>query len=415
MSSESLAVVATTVATRVVARDPIIAELLQCAFDGVGALITAPAGVGKSRVLFELVRRVRLAGQDVAYLTGSEAGRVLPYGLFLDLIPPQFALGDATSVAMRIRSQLRQILPQVIAVDDAQEIDAASAGLLRELAVGGRVVLMAARSGSALHEALTGLWRSSLIRRFELEEFDRVGVRAVAESYLEGPVNPGLALALFRRTHGNALALRELLREALRLGAIESRHGLWTTVEDLPAIPQLDELLRIRLSSVPPALRAVLDLIAVVEAIRLSTAELMTSSGEVAAAEAAQWLHLDDGEDPIVRMAHPLLREAVLTSIPATRRRTLVARLVDESIRAPGDIERVQLARWLLELGRPVLEREVLSLADLVVSADPNLSMRLLQQCVTQGGSDIARLRLAEVMAHQHLVDEAEAVLDEVG
>jgi tetratricopeptide (TPR) repeat protein len=177
-------------------------DLLARAEDGQGqaAGIVGEPGVGKSRLLLELRRRV--AGRDVAYLEGRclSFGGAIPYLPVLDLLRARCGLGDGDApevVAGRVRDALQ-------AAGGAPEPAGAALRLLLGVGAGAEALAgsspeaVKARTFEALRRVLLRASRPAVLVVEDLHWIDRTSeelLASVAEQLGEAPV---LLLATYR-------------------------------------------------------------------------------------------------------------------------------------------------------------------------------------------------------------------------
>lgn len=108
------------------------------------------------------------------------------------------------------------------------------------------------------------------------------------------------------------------------------------------------------------------------------------------------------------------MRVALLAALPTLRRRRHFRVLLTALPRSQNpltDTDRVLLARWSRGLGVSIPLEELMSVAGLTEQSDPELCESLLREAVAAGGGPPAQLRLAQMLAHRHRVDDAHSVL----
>ena len=77
-----------------------------------------------------------------------------------------------------------------IVVDDAQLLDPLSALLIHQFAAGGTApVIVTIRSGAAVPDAVTALWKEQLLFRVDVEAFTRAQTEELVAAVLEGDVD----------------------------------------------------------------------------------------------------------------------------------------------------------------------------------------------------------------------------------
>jgi predicted ATPase len=196
---------------RLIGRDALFRALVARTGSAGGVVLTGPAGVGKSRLLDELLQHPRLESWARHRFVGNEPSRSVAFGSLFSLLP-ETAPDDRAQLLARLRSSLldgasgRRVL---VAVDDAHLLDEQSSAFLAELAHRADATLaMTQRSGHALPSPLMGLLRSATVERVAVEPLDDAATRALAEEVLGGAVTTGLAAAIAELSGGLPLLAR---------------------------------------------------------------------------------------------------------------------------------------------------------------------------------------------------------------
>ncbi len=336
----------------IVGRDPELASLGgfvdETQEEPFSLVLEGEPGVGKSTLWLEGVELARAAGLRVLAARPVEAERSLGHVGLGDLIdevldellpalppPRRHALevalvleeaeedADPRALGIAVRNALEILTedgPVVVAIDDIQWLDASSeralAFALRRL--GGRDVrlLLARRSGDAV---------SGLERALEGERVDVVTV---------GPLSVGAVHQLLRDRLGRPFPRQTLLRIHERAAgnpffALELARVLDADADPAEplAVPEtLDELLRARISGLPPSTR---DALALVSAGTSSPSVLERAgfaNDVLEPAVAAQVIELGDGT---IRFTHPLLSSVLHGDLDEEERRSVHGRLAD--------------------------------------------------------------------------------------
>jgi DNA-binding SARP family transcriptional activator len=254
---------APTGAERIVGRATELERLeaaLTAAFDGRGtaALVTGPAGIGKTRVAAELARRARARGATVLmgrcidvvgaalpYLPLIEALRPLRDTSALDGLPelarllgagaapsPAGADHAADEAQLRLFSSVLAVLdrlagdgPVVLVLEDLQWADGSTldlVGFLVRAIQGGRVLVLATtrqesvQPDEGLYRLVAGLRSAAAATTVELGPLGRDELETLLERTAGGPVPAELADAVCARAEGNPFFAQELLAAALR-------------------------------------------------------------------------------------------------------------------------------------------------------------------------------------------------------
>jgi DNA-binding CsgD family transcriptional regulator len=394
--------------------------------EAVAAILTGPAGIGKTALWDWTVERAARAGYLVLAARAGLAEAQLPWVGLTDLLrtvaapvlaslpPPQRRavevvmlqadIGEpvderAVGTALwSVLSALAQSGPVLIALDDLPYLDAASVGALRfalrRMRPASRVRLVATARGDGSRWApLDGLPADRVLT----VEVGPVTVGALFE-LLAARLAVRLPRPVLLRVHatsgGNPLYGLELARALDRL-EIAVRPGA-----PLPVPTSLDELLAERVRSLPPD---VLEIAAgAAAAWRFTDAGL--DSGAVEGAVRAGLVVVDEpavlGGPQVVRAAHPLLSAAAYEALPAAGRRALHQRL---SARTDDAVERARHAALAATQPDPQVARALDAgvLAALSAGA-PDIAAELSRLALQHTDSDADRAtrldRLADAL-----------------
>jgi DNA-binding CsgD family transcriptional regulator len=309
-----------------------------------GFVLAGPAGIGKTTLWEAGLDIARDRGRRVLSARASDAETQLPFSALIDLCDdvPSEALADLAgpqrsalevallraepmdeapsvhAIALGFRHALRVLsagTPVVIAIDDVQWLDAPSLDVLAFLARRLReepvafLLTRRAESPTALERALgrsglhcleVGPLRLGSIRRLLIE---RLGL-TVSRHVLHRLVDVTLA---------NPLFALELGRELLAM-------GVPATAEELPVPAGIEDLLGMRVGSLPGPLRRLLVALALSADLRVS--ELAAVGGQDAVDDAVDrgLVHVDGDR---VRAVHPLFAAAAMGSAGRGERREL--------------------------------------------------------------------------------------------
>lgn len=317
-------------------------------------LLTGEPGVGKSRLLAELMDAARLRGGTVLDGCAYEVETGRPYGAWVDalrrlpattvgatlgpdlapLLPELGGSGDQASSRERLFGGIVELLaarahsapPVLIVLDDAQWCDDASAELLHYVTRMHRhrpiLVAIAARAGelldnTAMCRVLRALRREALLTEMRLGPLARAHIEALARAsspsvdvariWEESGGNPLFALEAARaeRAGGEPATLAELVRERCERLPADAAHVLrWAAVLG-PAftVERLGEL-------------APLDPEALVEALEQLERHALLRSVEPSRADGTAYA-----------FAHDIVRKVIYGDLSAPRRRLMHQRI----------------------------------------------------------------------------------------
>lgn len=309
-------------------------------------LVTGEPGAGKSRLLVELSEAVQRRGGTVLHAVAHEVERGRPYGPWIDA-SRQLPSGDALAFLFDERSSteeeptrerlfagVAELLaasalaapPVLLAFDDVQWLDAASATLLHYVARSCRerpvLVVLAARAGelpdnARVVELVRGLRREQPCEELRLGPLDEEAVAALVRE-----VRPdGDAARVFAHSSGNALYALELARAGAEGGPDAS----------------LSDLIRDRLSGLSPEARDLLDWACVIgRGCRAETLERLddrsfesTMSGLAALERHGFLVEVREAGEPTgeYAFAHDVVRQVVHGDISGPRRRLMHRRV----------------------------------------------------------------------------------------
>ena len=174
---------------------------------------------------------------------GTESARPLPLGAFTAAISG--AMSDVFDVHRVVNSFVAQQRQGsvVVGVDDAHLLDGLSAHVVYQLAQArGARLVVTVRTGGAEPDAVTALWKDGLLARLDLEPLSAQTARSMVEATLGGPVDARSAQRFWNLTGGNALFLRQLLKDQVAAGRIRQVAGVWMWDEGVAVSQNLGDM-----------------------------------------------------------------------------------------------------------------------------------------------------------------------------
>lgn len=277
-----------------------------------GVVIAGAAGVGKTWLAREALRRAAASGERTRWIVGTESARALPLGAFIGL------LGDAMSDPLtNVRRVIESFVARqrrgrvVVGVDDAHLLDQLSAFAIHQLAQsGGARLVVTVRTGSGEPDAVTALWKDGLLARLDLEPLSAAATREVIERALGGPVDARCAARFRRLTGGNTLFLRQLLDDQMAAGRMRQVAGLWMWDGDVAVSASLSDTVGRQLGRLTRRLALVVDTLSQCEPLPVDLLCDLVSREDLTEAEAMGLVNVERTASGLMaRLAHPLFGE----------------------------------------------------------------------------------------------------------
>jgi DNA-binding CsgD family transcriptional regulator len=290
----------------------VIRRALSGAGNHSGVVVAGVAGVGKTWLAREVLRRAEASGERTTWIVGTESARALPLGAFIG------ALGEAMSDPLtNVRRVINSFVAQqrrgrvVVGVDDAHLLDGLSALVVHQLAQsGGARLVVTMRTGSEEPDAVTALWKDGLLARLDLEPLSAAATREVIESTLGGPVDARSAARFRKLTGGNALFLRQLLADQVAGGRMRKLAGVWMWDGDVAVSASLSDTLGRQMGRLSPRMALVVDTLSQCEPLAVDVLCDLVRRGDLAAAERMGLVSVErTGGGLMARLAHPLFGE----------------------------------------------------------------------------------------------------------
>ncbi len=324
-----------------------------------GVVLSGEPGVGKSRLAADVLAEAADRGADTEMVFATRSTATVPFGVLAHLARPRRSLPTRTELlidlvdAIAARSARATV---VMLVDDAHLLDEGAAAVLHALAARGTCrLLLTARAGADLPDAITALWKDEQLLRIDLRPLVPAALSEFTEAFLSGPVDSSTRHRLAQWCAGSPLLLRELLLSGFESGVLTQVEGVWRWAGQAVINDRLAVVVGSRLDSLTTRQRRLLEAVAVAEPI---AAGALARWGDEAALEALERRGLvtsaaPGGQEAVARLGHPLYGELLRAQIAPLARRRLLSALADELLGqarpAPDDWFRAAL--WRVESG----------------------------------------------------------------
>jgi ATP/maltotriose-dependent transcriptional regulator MalT len=384
--------------------------------DRTGVLVAGRAGVGKTRLIHEVLSTI--SGYHLEWITASESVRPLPFGAFAQLLPSnldevdQFDLLGVVGQHLRRRAEGR---PIVLVVDDVHLLDGLSAGFIDYVALRGLATLvLTLRSGCPIPDALERLCRGGDIPRLELQALSRSEFDEMVEGALGGVIEGASLERMWEATRGNVLFVRELIADVLEAGELRLVHGVWRWAGAVGPAPRLQEAIAARLDGLTDSARRFLELLSVGEPLALDMAEQVTADGVLIELEGRGLIVVGGEGTPTIRFSHPLFGEVLRAEMPSLLHRHLNQQLAQMlrrvTERTPADLLKLAVVwRDSGETVDPTVLAEAAQVANRL--SDHPLAETLAVDSLTQQRTFLAQLELGWSLLSQDRFEEAAELL----
>jgi DNA-binding CsgD family transcriptional regulator len=385
-----------------------------------GAVIVGAAGVGKTRLAREVLARAKASGERTYWIVGTQSAQQLPLGAFSASICDTITdpVSDVRRIINSLVTQQRQGRV-LIGVDDAHLLDALSAHVVHQLAQArGTRLVVTVRTGGDEPDAITALWKDDLLARLDLQPLSAPDTHRMIETMLGGAVDSRSARRFWKLTGGNALFLRQLLKDQIAAGAIRQVAGVWMWDERVAVSDSIGDMVGRQLSKLAPDVALVVDTLSQYEPLAVDVLCDLVHRRDLEVAEQMNLVTVErSGSKLMARLAHPLfgeLRRAAASEMYLSRiRGKLAQRLAkDDDADMHATVRRALLA---LESDLPPDPHLYLEAARFSMTLlDLDLSDRFATAAADAGLSEAVGLRAISLAGRGH-GDQAEAILAGIG
>ena len=342
-----------------------------------GFIVTGPGGCGRSRLLAEVLARHTDARGRCVEVRTTGGRSAIPFAGFLHLLPDDVDDDDLPDLAIAVRRHLLALAGDdtvVLAVDDLDDLDPPSIGMLQHLLGDGGFALAATmRTGASRPEGLDQLWYDTEIRRIDLGPFGPDDLARLVASALDGPAHPSLVDSVTATSDGNAALALAVVADAREHGALRQDGDGWALADEFDSISDTTG------TRTADAVRLVVDRLDAEERwlVRLLAAAGVLHPDVIPRAsrpalerlEERSLVEVDAGSDDAwtIRLRQPIVG-STLDRTAATGGRFAVLEELLELTRGT-DTDATRIAVWAEEIGAPLDSSEWLAASDAAMAA----------------------------------------------
>ncbi|MEX2624097.1 MAG: LuxR C-terminal-related transcriptional regulator [Acidimicrobiia bacterium] len=339
-----------------VGRDTELDALTTSIEKGPGAVLTGPAGIGKTRLALEAANGSK---RQVWWMAVTADSEFIPYGAFHHLVPELgealASEGPATAFSVIRRKLTEGPSPRLLVVDDAHQLDQSSAAAVHAIANGGETKVVATiRDGEPVTGAITALWKDVGLKRMEIRPLQRADADALALFLLGGAADGRTLASIWRMSQGHPMELREVVLAGQESGTLVQVDDVWTIGGSFQATSRLVELVEDRLGRLDEEERFTAEALAYGEPLDIQLLATVSEPDVIERLERANVIRVFTTGASVTHatLAHPLYGEVLRATLPATRRSVLASALAQATAQDGAHRpDPLRVATWRLESG----------------------------------------------------------------
>lgn len=395
-------------------------------------VIVGPVGIGKTRLMTEVLRRLDPDRVAVARIFGTRATASIPMGALAAVLPAPspdlHPLRQATEALRDLAGERRLLL----AVDDGHLLDDMSAALIEQLVgrdeAAALITVRTPRKGPAAPRRRQAGQPSEFVDRLlftqgavqlELAGLTLDDIGRIAEQFLGAPAERITQQKIWTAARGNPLLVREIMRAAVSTGGLTLNGGRWLLRGPLAVGQQLGDSIESQVGRLTESERDTLELLAFGEPLGVDLLGRLTSPETVEELESRGLIEVrPDRRRLEAWFAHPLYGDVLRARCPSLRARRHRLRLADavDKLGARRADDALRVGVWLLDSGSPV-PVELLLAATLQAAGGLDLALaeRLARAAVAQGGGVQPIETLATTLIFGLRPDQADELLEGLG
>jgi DNA-binding CsgD family transcriptional regulator len=396
-------------------------------------LLEGEAGIGKTTVWREVIRRAEERGSLVLWCRPAQAEAKLGLSAVADLLEPVpeaafgvlhepqrraldvallraepgHAVADQRTVATAVRSLLTELAletPVLLAVDDLQWLDSASAAILKFVLRRLRSERIGFLASHRLSEPavlnVEELIEPDVLARLKIGPLSLAGIHHLLKDRLASPPSRSVLVRIHEASGGNPLF-------ALEIGRLLDEVGVPAAGEPLPVPSDVQTLVMQRIAKLPPPTQEVLLAASALDYPRQETIRLALGRAIDVDLERAEREQVAQHERDLVRLAHPLFAAAIIASATAAERRRIHRRVADA---VEGSEKRARhLALSVAGRDEPTAMVVHAAACDALLRGAPAAAAELVELALRLGesGSDAERVRTLDLADYLYAAGES--------
>lgn len=381
-----------------------------------GSVIVGKPGVGKSNLLHEVLDGTESIGR-VIYLRGTALSSGKPLNALAFLLK-EFGLSAEQEPQMLVEALAHHLgnVPNqgtvVIAVDNADSLDAVSADVIAQLALNLSVkLLIACRDLTDCPSSLMTLWLEGALLRIDLNELSQSEAHELLAQTLKGPLSRSAVHALWGYAAGNARLMKLLVHDFVSCGKILRQGDVWVLGRAHMQVshPTADAVMA-HLGPLTAQQAELLETLALAGHLSMGMVSALGSVQDLDHLQDIGAIHLARDTSQLVVTDH-LVAVVIRERVGSFRRLQLLTRVrqLQAKSTVPA-IHPVRYAEWMMECGLSLDEESGLRALAYANDHDDPTSALMVAAGLGEHGSTHPALRLETARAHLAADDEGSAV-----
>ncbi|MFZ2242432.1 MAG: LuxR C-terminal-related transcriptional regulator [Gordonia amarae] len=380
--------------------------------DRLPVVLIGPAGIGKTTLTRAALTE---SGRSVGWVIGSASARATAFAALTPMVHID-GTGDVRGVLAALTQRLAED-DAVLAVEGADQLDAASATVLAQLVRSGdcpgMVVMTRSPDLDALDHGLVSALSAARAERVVLPRLSVDEVSSVVGDFLGAPLDFADIVRIHEACAGNPFYVRHLVSGSAAAGVLERRDdGTFVLASEFTVSPELDAIVGDSIDAATPNTRKLLEFLGILAPLPVATVSALGLDGAVEASPPD--LLASDGS--LVFPAHAIIGEVIRGRLGTLRRAQLTTELVAAmDATTSSAVEVLHRARLADDIGLLLPAQTNLEAAATAFNHGQfELSERLAFLSAAADSSPFARCQQVRAVAAQGEGIRAQRLLDEI-